>query len=114
VKQSSGHLGFLARFGPRIAEISHRNAAAITADDLGSDKAKSNELQPRARQNVILELGFFIGKLGRDRVCALYENGVELPSDFSGVVYVALSSAWEFALAKEIRAAGIEIDLNRL
>lgn len=87
----------------------------LTADDEG--KAKNGEaLQSRARQNVILELGYFIGKLGRDRVCPLYGKGVELPSDLSGVVYVPIdeNDAWKFSLAKELRAAGYEIDLNKL
>ena len=56
----------------------------LTPDDMGGIAPGSN-LQPRARQNVILELGYFIGKLGRPRVCALYVTGVELPSDLHGV-----------------------------
>jgi predicted nucleotide-binding protein len=72
--------------------------------------------QRRARQNVILELGFFLGKLGRKGVCPLYQQGVELPSDIAGVVYVALDEhgAWRLKLAQELKAAGIEIDLNDL
>ena len=45
-------------------------------------------LKPRARQNVILELGYFMGKLGRDRVCGLYKEGIEIPSDVLGVLYL--------------------------
>jgi len=76
--------------------------------------ASGEELKPRARQNVILELGYFIGKLGRPRVCALYIEGVELPSDVHGVLYVSYDSAggWRLKLASEIRAAGISVDLN--
>ena len=86
----------------------------MTGDDVGAVKTKRDSLQPRARQNVLLELGYFIGKIGRARVCPLYEAGVELPSDFGGVVYVPVTGGWELALAKEMRAAGIEVDLNRL
>jgi predicted nucleotide-binding protein len=58
----------------------------LTADDLGGRNSKN--LRYRARQNVILELGFFMGSLGRDRVCCVYKKGVELPSDIKGIVYV--------------------------
>jgi predicted nucleotide-binding protein len=60
----------------------------LTADDRGGPIDQAYEKQSaRARQNMIFELGFFIGKLGRDRVCALYEEGVEVPSDYQGVVF---------------------------
>jgi predicted nucleotide-binding protein len=64
----------------------------------------------------VFELGFFIGKLGRDRVCALYQNGVEIPSDYHGVAFVQLDNrfAWQLELAKEIRAAGLPVDLNKV
>ena len=77
---------------------------------------KSGESNFRARQNVVLELGFFCGALGRSRVCALYKNDVELPSDFDGVVYISLDSAnsWKFSLAKEMKAAGLKIDMNKV
>lgn len=87
----------------------------LTSDDI----AKANnleELKPRARQNVILELGYFLGKLGRNKVCILYESGVEIPSDYSGVIYTPLDSdgKWKFDLAKELKAAGYAIDANKL
>jgi hypothetical protein len=57
----------------------------LTADDLG--RAKADEaLTPRARQNVILEWGYFLGKVGRGRVAVLYEPEVELPSDIKGLI----------------------------
>lgn len=88
----------------------------LTADDVGSAKSDPDAKLSRARQNVIFEHGYFIGKLGRKRVCALYEDGVELPSDLSGVVYVLIDrhAAWQITLAKEIKAAGVHIDLNKL
>ena len=89
----------------------------LTADDLGGSKeAPIESYQPRARQNVILELGFFLGKLGRDKVCPLYERGVELPSDYQGVVYTEYDAlgAWRMKIAREIKASGVEIDLNRV
>jgi predicted nucleotide-binding protein len=85
----------------------------LTADDAGGVKGSTNQ-KSRARQNVVLEFGFFIGKLGRGRVVALYEDGVELPSDLSGVLYKPLSGNWHTELAKELVAANIEVDLTRL
>ncbi|NOT03980.1 MAG: nucleotide-binding protein [Anaerolineales bacterium] len=87
----------------------------LTADDIGGSVLKKDNLHTRARQNVIFELGYFFGKLGRNRVCAIYEDGVELPSDINGVVYLPLDSAgaWKFRLAKEIKHAGMSVDLNK-
>lgn len=82
----------------------------LTPDDIGGSKSGSHEKQHfRARQNVILELGFFLGKLGRQRVCVLYSHGVEIPSDYQGVLYVEFdeSNMWKNKLAEEIKAAGI-------
>jgi hypothetical protein len=88
----------------------------LTADDRGGTTATPYDSQcPRARQNVILELGYFLGRLGRSRVCALYRPGVEIPSDYDGVLYVVLDErgAWKIELAKELRAAGFDVDLNK-
>lgn len=83
----------------------------LTGDDVGGVNAES--LQPRARQNVVLELGFFMGSLGRSHVVALCEEDVELPSDIGGLLYVPLAGDWKFQLAKEMRAAGINVDTNK-
>ena len=88
----------------------------LTPDDQGHLAAHPEQETPRARQNVILELGYFIGRLGRARVCALHKGGVELPSDLHGIVYVSLEGPqnWQILLAKEIKAAGMAVDLNRV
>jgi predicted nucleotide-binding protein len=87
------------------------------------DKAFSRDMKPakakfRARQNVILELGFFVGKLGRDKVCVLYRHSdnFELPSDYLGALYVPYDSngAWRYKLADELNAAGYGVDKNKL
>jgi len=80
----------------------------LTPDDEGCKIGGSP--QPRARQNVILELGYFIGRLGRSKVCALTKSNVEIPSDFAGVVYEPLDGQWRNALARELEDAGFEID----
>jgi predicted nucleotide-binding protein len=89
----------------------------LTADDRGGPAGLPYEnQQPRARQNVILELGFFLGRLGRERVCALYGEGVEVPSDYQGVAFVRLDSgmAWRLELARELQAVGLPVDLNKV
>lgn len=88
----------------------------LTPDDIGAEKHKSGNLKPRARQNVVLEHGYFLGKLGRDRVAALYRGTVELPSDLDGVLYIPMDSGedWRLKLASEIKSAGISVDLNRV
>ena len=77
----------------------------LTPDDVGGPQTEEVALEPRARQNVIFELGYFIGRLGRDRVCAITKGGVDIPSDYSGVLYIPLDDLgeWMTALAKEIR-----------
>jgi predicted nucleotide-binding protein len=69
----------------------------------------------RARQNVIFEFGYFVGKLGRQRVCCLYTGGVSLPSDISGMIYKEYSNSVEevaFGIMKELKAAGYEIQMK--
>jgi predicted nucleotide-binding protein len=88
----------------------------FTGDDRGGFfGAPYEDQKPRARQNVVLELGFFLGKLGRKRVCALYQEGVDIPSDYSGVLFVQRDrgGAWRLTLARELKAAGLDIDMNK-
>ena len=84
----------------------------FTADDKGRLKTEQDD-NSRARQNVVFEAGYFIGKLGRERVITVVETGVELPSDLQGIVYTA-SDAWKVDLLKELKAIGYSIDLNEL
>lgn len=78
------------------------------------EEAKENE-KFRARQNVVFEHGYLISKLHRDHVCALVKGNVETPGDISGVVYVAMDSngAWKMQLAKNMKAAGLNIDMDK-
>ncbi|HVZ70745.1 MAG TPA: nucleotide-binding protein [Polyangia bacterium] len=87
----------------------------LTPDDRGSTVANPDQVRPRARQNVIFELGYFIGRLGRNRVCALYRQGVEIPSDYAGVLYVEMDDrgGWKLELAKELKAANLPVDMNK-
>lgn len=91
----------------------------LSADDKGfSIKDGVEKSKKRARQNVILELGYFIGKLGRNRVIALVESSkeFEIPSDMSGVIYIPYDSngKWKFDVLKELVANGYNLDANRI
>lgn len=88
----------------------------FTPDDIGFPLGAEDQKQPRARQNVVLEMGYFIGRLKRERVCVLYKGGIELPSDILGVVYHAIDDAggWRLSVASELRQAGYQIDLNKI
>ncbi len=84
----------------------------FTSDDFGRAKKEHTD-NSRARQNVVLETGYFMGKLGRDHTVILADEGIEMPSDLSGIVYTDTSS-WQFDLLKELSAIGYKIDLNKL
>ena len=85
----------------------------LTPDNIGSTQHDSSNPRPRARQNVVLELGYFCGKLGRDRVMILNTEGVEAPSNFAGVVYTSLIGSWRIEIARELRKAGLPVDMNK-
>jgi predicted nucleotide-binding protein len=86
----------------------------LTPDDVGASITDKENLKPRARQNVLLELGYMAAKLGRDHVCALKKGDVEIPSDLLGVVYIDLDpdGAWRLKVGKELKVAGLSVDLN--
>ena len=91
----------------------------LTPDDEGRLREEadgSGTLNLRARQNVLLELGFFLGKLGRERTCAIKKGEVEIPSDYEGVVLTVMddAGAWKKELARELRRAGMGLDVDRL
>lgn len=81
--------------------------ALLSPDDILMDGSS------RARQNVILEIGYFMGKLGKERVRLVVRNTVEIPSDLQGIIYEKHdeSGAWRLRLLKELQAAGIYVDL---
>jgi predicted nucleotide-binding protein len=86
----------------------------LTPDDIGSPQGDASRSMPRARQNVILELGFFLGKLGRHRVCALMKGNIDVPTDYSGVLYKTLdeTEGWKLQLAREIKQSGIAVNIE--
>lgn len=100
-----------------IEKIEHHSdvgmaVVLLTPDDVGSKVG--GELEPRVRQNVLLELGYFMGALGRDKVCALKSGDVDIPTDFAGVVWTSMSGEWKTVLARELKVAGYEVDWNKV
>ena len=87
----------------------------LTADDEGKAKAEV-DYKARARQNVVFEMGYFIGKLGREKVFLLLENGVDKPGDLDGIVYVPIDAAegWKLKLVRELKAAGYNVTADDL
>ena len=86
-----------------------------TECDLGKEK-NSSELKPRARQNVVFEHGYLVSKLDRKHVCALVKGSVEIPGDYSGVIFTPMApdGQWKIRLAKNMIAVGVEIDLSKV
>ena len=102
----------------KFEDFAHVGFAVVllTPDDTGRLQDDAGEYRPRARQNVIFEFGYFIGKLGRERVCALVQGDLERPSDYDGVLYIQLddSEGWKMRLVRELKSAGYDIDANRV
>jgi len=89
----------------------------LSPDDKGCEANNFPESAKfRTRQNVILELGYFIGKLGRNNVLVLFkkENDFELPSDILGILFTPFNKGWEMEMVKELRSSGYNVDSNKL
>lgn len=112
LEQPNSGQTIIEKFEAHAATVSFA-VILLTPDDIGG-VAGSGQAE-RARQNVIYELGYFTGKLGRGRACLLRKGGVDMPSDLAGVVYTDLDTAdgWKLRLVKELKAAGFNIDANK-
>ena len=85
--------------------------AYLASDETKADAERKKEL--RARPNVIFEFGYFIGKLGRSKVCCLYTGAVSLPSDVNGMIYKRYDKSIEevaYSVIKDLKASGYEVD----
>ena len=87
-----------------------------TPCDLGRSQEEKDQLKPRARQNVVFEHGYLMGKIGRKNVCALVKGDIEKPTDIAGVVYISMDEGggWKLAVAKEMKSSGYDVDLNKI
>lgn len=101
----------IEKFEHHATEVSYA-VILLTADDKGC-RADEVETQPRGRQNVILEMGYFFGLIGRRNVGVLIRPGVEKPSDMEGIVYIGFDDnrAWKSELLRELRHAGFDVQL---
>jgi predicted nucleotide-binding protein len=88
----------------------------LTPDDVSYKAGEITDSDGRARQNVIFELGFFVGRLGRSRVHCLRRGSVELFSDLYGVIWTPVDDPgvdWRIRVAREMSDAGFAVDLNK-
>ena len=88
-----------------------------TPCDIGRSNTKTEqENQPRARQNVIFEHGYFVAKLGKENVVTLRKDNIEIPSDLSGIIYEAydIPGAWKHRIARALESSGYEIDFSKI
>jgi predicted nucleotide-binding protein len=113
-EQPDRGLAIIEKFEAHANQITFA-VVLLTPDDVGALAAASAE-SARARQNVIFELGYFVGILGRGRVCLLRKGDVEIPSDLYGVIYTDMDNleGWKLKLFRELKAAGLEIDATKL
>ena len=84
----------------------------FTGDDYGKAKDATSE-NLRARQNVVFEAGYFMGKLGREKVILIADANIEVPSDLQGVVYTS-KNMWQTDVLRELKAIGYKVDFNKL
>jgi len=86
----------------------------MSPDDFGYKVGSEQSIKHRARQNVILELGYFTALLGRDKTMVLKRGDIEMPSDVFGIIYESLENdGWKMSLARELKEAGFRVDLNK-
>jgi predicted nucleotide-binding protein len=87
----------------------------LTADDIGYPREKPGELKPRPRQNVIFDLGYLVGRMKQNLVCALYEEGLDLPSKYQGKVFIPYDADgfWRLLIARAMKLANVNVDLNK-
>jgi len=99
----------------KFAERAGFAVILITPDDYGYPVTHEQSKQLRPRQNVLLELGYFFAKLGREKTFVLKKGKVEMPSDIFGIVYEPLDEGegWKIRLARELKAAGFNVDFNK-
>jgi len=111
-EQASGNNTIIEKIEEYSSQVGFGIVLYTECDIGGKDE---NSLQPRARQNVVFEHGYLVAKLGRENVCQIKKGNVETPGDVSGVVYITMNSdSWHLPLAKELKKAGYNIDLNKL
>ncbi len=103
----------------KIDDYSHVSFAVVllSSDDLAYSKEKTpDDGKYRANQNVIFELGYFLGRLGNQNVSVIYQkkNDFEIPNDYAGVRWIEYKMGWYYELVKDLKACNFEVDINKL
>ena len=103
----------------KISDYAHVSFAVVllSPDDLAYPEEKTpEEAKYRAKQNVIFELGYFLGLLGKQNVIAIYrkKKGFEIPNNYNGVLWIEYKTGWYFELIRELQAANFDVDANKL
>lgn len=113
-EQADGGKTIIEKFEKNVIDVGFA-VILLTADDEGKAK-REKDYKDRARQNVVFEMGYFMGKLGRDRVLLLLDKGVEKPGDLDGIVYTLIEEhdAWKYKLVKEMKAVGYPVSADSL
>lgn len=83
-----------------------------TPCDIGGSKDQNGNFKNRARQNVVFEHGYLIGKIGRGNVCAIVKGEVEIPNDMSGVVYIPYHDNWKWTIVQEMKNSSYRLNLD--
>ena len=86
-------------------------AVVLMTPDDATEPPEDGASERRARQNVVFELGFFVGALKRGRVCVIVRGNVEKPSNYWGVEYIPWDDAggWKLKLLEELKAANLAV-----
>jgi predicted nucleotide-binding protein len=118
-EQSKEHLTIIEKLEKYAEDVSFAVVLFSPDDKVYNENQKSDSVKSRARQNVILELGYFIGKLKRKNVATLFKKDpeFEFPSDYWGVSYIEYeenSTHWQLELVKELKSLEYDVDANRL
>lgn len=111
-EQANGGKTIIEKFEEKSACVNYA-IILMTADDEGKAK-KDHDYKPRSRQNVILEMGYFMACLKRSNVFLLLEDDVEMPSDINGIVYASIHDNWKQKLVQELRNCGYKVSADDL
>jgi predicted nucleotide-binding protein len=112
MEQANGGKTIIEKF-EEYSDVSAAICLFTPDDKMASNNGTEEKPQYRARQNVVLEAGYFIGRLGRSRVIFISSQEVEMPSDLSGMLY-SYQGDWKISVLRDLKKMGFDIDSNRL
>lgn len=113
-QEENGHKTNLVEKLGKTSEVAFA-IILLVGDEVGYPKEKPEESRPRANQKVIFELGFLMGRLPQNQVCALYEEGLDLPAEYQGNVFIPFDGGgiWKLLTARAMKMAHVDIDMNK-